>query len=90
MTTVAKESGGRVFFPATTEELVAAAAEIILDLRAQFRIMYQSTHDPSKKGFRKLDVKFVSADGEKRNMIFPRAYYIGPKNAPGKNPEKKK
>jgi len=86
---VAEESGGRVFFPVKKEELVASAAEIILDLRAQFRIKYQSTHDASKKGFRKLDVKFVSPDGEKRNMIFPRAYHVGPRTPPGKKSEKK-
>lgn len=86
---VADESGGRVFFPSTKEELVAAAAEIIFDLRAQFRIKYQSPHDTSRKGFRKVDVRFASTDGEQRNVIFPRAYYAGPKTPLAKKPEKK-
>ena len=86
---VADESGGRVFSPSTKEELVAATAEIIFDLRAQFRITYQSTHDTSRKGFRKVDVKFVSTDSEQRKMIFPRAYYVGPQTPPAKKPEKK-
>ncbi|HSK64917.1 MAG TPA: hypothetical protein VK893_13780, partial [Pyrinomonadaceae bacterium] len=85
---VADESGGRVFFPSTKEELVAATAEIILDLRAQFRVKYQSTHDTSRKRFRKVDVKYVSTDGETRQMIFPRAYYVDSKTPPQK-PEKK-
>lgn len=85
---VADESGGRVFFPSTKEELVAATAEIILDLRAQFRIKYQSTHETSKR-LRKIDVKFVSTDGEERHVIFPRAYYVVSKNPPAEKPEKK-
>lgn len=87
--TVAEESGGRVFFPQTKEELITSAAEIILDLRAQFRINYRSTNENPKKGFRKVDVKFVSPDGEKRNLIVPRGYYIGPKDPLTKKPEKK-
>lgn len=89
LTTVADESGGRLFLPETREELSASAAQILLDLRAQFRIKYQSTNDASKKGFRKVEVRFVSTDGEKRNLIVPRRYYVGPKTPPGKNSEKK-
>ena len=89
LTAVATDSGGRVFFPETKEQLVAAAADIIYDLRAQFRIKYQSTHDGSKKGFRKVDVKFVGAEGdEKRNLVTPRGYYVGPK-PPAKSEKKK-
>jgi hypothetical protein len=86
---VAEESGGRVFFPAKKQQLVDAAAQIILDLRAQFRIKYQSTH-VSKKGFRKVEVKYVAAQGdEKRNLITPRGYWFGPRT-PAKSEKKKK
>jgi Ca-activated chloride channel homolog len=88
LTSIAEESGGRVFFPQNKEELIKSAAEIILDLRAQFRIKYQSTTDATKKGFRKVDVKFVSKDGEKRNLVVPRGYYAGPKDPPAANLEK--
>jgi Ca-activated chloride channel homolog len=89
LTNIAEESGGRVFFPENKEELFKSAAEIILDLRAQFRIKYQSTNDAAKKGFRKVDVKFVPKDGEKRNLIVPAGYYVGPKDPPAKKQEKK-
>lgn len=85
---VAEESGGRVFFPKDKEELINATAEIILDLRAQFRIKYQSTRDASKTGFRKVEVKFVETQGdEKRKLVVPRGYYFG--TPPKKKAEKK-
>ena len=90
LTTVAEETGGRVFFPATKQVLVDSAAQIILDLRAQFRIKYQSTHDASKKGFRKVEVKYVAAPGdEKRNLVTPSGYWSGPR-PPAKSEKMKK
>ena len=87
---VAEQSGGRVFYPANKEQLADAAAQIILDVRAQFRIRYQSTRDASKKGFRKVDVKYVAAQGdEKRNLITPPGYWFGPRT-PAKSEKKKK
>jgi len=86
---VAEETGGRVFFPETKKALFDAAAQIIMDLRAQFRIRYQSTQ-ASKKGFRKVDVKYVAAQGdEKRNLITPHGYWFGPR-PPEKSEKKKK
>ncbi len=86
---VADETGGRVFFPETKKALVDAATQIIMDMRAQFRIRYQSTQ-ASKKGFRKVDVKYVAAQGdEKRNLITPRGYWFGPR-PPEKSEKKKK
>ena len=91
LVTVADESGGRVFFPTNNQELVASAAEILLGLRAQFLIKYQSTHDASKKGFRKVDVKFVAAQGdEKRKLVTPTGYFVGPRIPPEKSEKKKK
>ena len=85
--TAADESGGRVFFPANKEQLINSATEIMLGLRGQFRIKYQSTSDPSKKGFRKVNVKFVSTDGEKRALVVPKGYFVGPRSP--KKEEKK-
>jgi len=91
LTIVAEESGGRVFFPKDKQELVAGAGEILLDLRAQFRINYQSTHDASKKGFRKVEVKFVAAEGdEKRKLVTPPGYFFGPRTPPKSDKKKKK
>jgi Ca-activated chloride channel family protein len=87
--TVAEETGGRVFFPTDRKELADATVQIIGNLRGQFRITYQSTQDTSTKGFRKVEVKLISPNGEKRNAIVPRGYIAGPKDVPAKPSEKK-
>lgn len=71
--TIALESGGRVFFPRDGKELGAAAAQIVNDLRAQFRVAYVSSNG-TKSGFRKTEVK-LSANGEKRIAVTPPGYY---------------
>ncbi|HKR21268.1 MAG TPA: VWA domain-containing protein [Pyrinomonadaceae bacterium] len=88
LTHVAEESGGRVLFPKDKTALVESTAQVIYDLRAQFRIKYQSTNTDTKPGFRKVDVKFVSTDSEKRKLLAPPGYYFGPR-PPATKPEKK-
>jgi Ca-activated chloride channel homolog len=86
--TIAAESGGRVFFPEKKEQLIDAAQEISLDLRAQYRIKYQSTNATAKSGFRTVEAKFVSPDGPKRKLIVPPGYYAGTTDLTSE-PEKK-
>jgi Ca-activated chloride channel family protein len=73
LTTIAEETGGRVFFPKDQSEMSDSVAQIVRDLRGQFRITYQSSND-AKKDFRKVDVKLISPTGEKRKAIVPRGY----------------
>jgi len=73
---IAEESGGRVFFSRDGKELLEAVAQVILDLRGQYRVTYQSSNPDPKKNFRKVEVKFISTDGEKRKAIVPRGYYV--------------
>ncbi|HSE17487.1 MAG TPA: VWA domain-containing protein [Pyrinomonadaceae bacterium] len=68
--TVTSETGGRVFFPGNKTELIDSLQQLITDLRGQFRITYQPSRE--KKGFRKVEVKLASPNGEKRNAIVPR------------------
>jgi len=70
--TVTSETGGRVFFPRNKTELLDSLQQLITDLRGQFRIIYESSKE--KKGFRKVEVKLVSPNGEKRTAIVPRGY----------------
>ena len=83
---IAEESGGRVFFSRDGKELLEATKQIILDLRGQYRITYQSSNADPKKNFRKVEVKFSSTDGEKRAGIVPRGYYAQPKPTEKKSP----
>ena len=71
--TVTSETGGRVFFPRNKSEIMDSMAQIIADLHGQFRLTYQSSDDATK-GFRKVEVKLVSASGEKRNAIVRPGY----------------
>jgi len=75
--TLAEETGGRTFFRRDTKDVIKATSQIVTDLRSQFRITYQSSSDVKKKGFRKVEVKLKSPDGEKRTAIVPRGYYVG-------------
>ena len=70
--TVTSETGGRVFFPRNKTELLDSLQQLIADLRGQFRITYEPSKE--KKGFRKVEVKLASPNGEKRNAIVPRGY----------------
>ena len=73
LTTLAEETGGRVFFPRDNSELGQSIAQIVHDLDGQFRITYQSTNDV-KKDFRKVEVELISTSGENRKLIVPRGY----------------
>ena len=73
LTTLAEETGGRVFFPRYKSELGESVAQIVHDLDGQFRITYQSSNN-AKKNFRNVEVKVISPAGEKRKVIVPRGY----------------
>jgi hypothetical protein len=44
----------------------------------------------TKTGFRDVEVKFATAEGETRLLVTPRAYWFGPKPQPEKPDKKKK
>jgi hypothetical protein len=76
LTTIAEESGGLVFFPRNRNDLINAANLIGEALRAQFRVTYQSSKEPTKTESRKVEVKLNSTSGEKLKAIAPRSYYV--------------
>lgn len=73
LSTMAEESGGRVFFPKDRTELVDSIMQIVHDLRGQFRITYQSSNAQTK-GIRKVEVKLDSPSGQKLKAVVPRSY----------------
>jgi Ca-activated chloride channel family protein len=73
LTTIADETGGRVFFPKEKTELVDSIMQIIHDLRGQFRITYQASN-ADLKALRKIEVKLDPLNGQKRKAIVPRGY----------------
>lgn len=70
LTRLAEETGGKVFFPDSIDELPKIAANISGELRTQYLISYSPTNDDKTRSFRQI--KVVVADGqnqEKRTAI---------------------
>jgi Ca-activated chloride channel family protein len=72
---IAKETGGRVFFPFKIEELDDAFRQINQELRSQYSIGYLSTNPVRDGSYRKIDIK-VSERGLK---LRHRLGYYAPK-----------
>ena len=73
---VTHESGGRVFFAANENDLLAKATQLVAQIRQQFVVTYQSSDATGTKGFRQLDVKFEATNEQQRTVIAPPAYYF--------------
>ena len=63
---MARETGGRVFFPFKVDELEDAFRQINQELRSQYSIGYYSTNTARDGSYRKIDIK-VSEKGFKLN-----------------------
>lgn len=80
LTRLAEETGGKVFFPATIDELPEIAKDISGELRTQYLISYAPTNNDKTASFRKI--KVVVEDGEnqeKRNAITRTGRNVQPK-----------
>lgn len=89
LTTIAQESGGRLFLAANVGELAKAVIEINHDLQSQFVLHYRPTNT-EKTGFRKVEIKMVEAPGQKKwKAIAPRGYYLNGPDANSKSETKK-
>lgn len=62
LTKLAEETGGKVYFPKSVEELPQIATEISGELRTQYLISYSPTNENRDGTFRKIRVEI--ADGE--------------------------
>ena len=56
---VAKETGGRVFFPKNPKELFQAVDEITKDLRSQYVVGFERNTQPGEKGFQKFKLRIA-------------------------------
>jgi Ca-activated chloride channel homolog len=63
---LAKETGGRAFFPNSLAELNDIAREISNDMRTQYTISYAPTNSARDNTFRQIRVAVASPSGEKR------------------------
>jgi Ca-activated chloride channel family protein len=75
---LAKETGGRAFYPKDVKEVQDVADEIMLDLRSQYVIGFVP-NSPSKSGeYRKVEVKVTSPDDKNKLKVITRGGYLSP------------
>lgn len=70
LTRLAQETGGKVYFPESIDELAQIAAEISAELRTQYLISYSPTNENRDGTFRKIKVEVAEgANNQKRIAI---------------------
>ncbi|HEY8561693.1 MAG TPA: VWA domain-containing protein [Pyrinomonadaceae bacterium] len=69
LTRLATETGGKVYFPDSLDQLGKIAHEITDELRTQYVVSYAPTNDKRDGSFRKIKVEVVSPANEKRTAI---------------------
>lgn len=70
---LAKETGGRAFFPESLSELPKIAEEIVRDLRTQYVISYSPTNKARDGSFRAIRVSVADAAGKDKRIALTRS-----------------
>jgi Ca-activated chloride channel family protein len=90
---IAKESGGKAYFPRTTAELPNLAREISSELRTQYSIGYIPSNDRKDGTYRSIKVAVDDGPNKEKRIAVTRAGrtaegtpQMQPKPAPQKNP----
>lgn len=78
LSSLANETGGRVFFSKSPKELGDGAEEVIRSLRTSFRLTFKSSDTSAIKGFRKVEVRQAPSGGDKRTIISAPGYFFNP------------
>jgi Ca-activated chloride channel family protein len=69
---LAKETGGRAFYPKTLSELPGIANEIIRDLRTQYIVSYNPTNKNRDGSYRGIRVTVADAPGKDKRIALSR------------------
>ncbi|HEV7843882.1 MAG TPA: VWA domain-containing protein [Pyrinomonadaceae bacterium] len=83
---LAKETGGRAFFPNSLSELPSISNEIIRDLRTQYIISYNPTNKSRDGSFRSIRVAVAEGTGGEKRIALTRSGRIAPKEGAGPAP----
>ena len=85
---LAKETGGRAFFPTALKELPDIANEITRDMRTQYVISYNPTNKARDGSFRAIRVAIADAPGKDKRIAVTRTGYNAPRGgvAPTSSP----
>ncbi|HEX8174458.1 MAG TPA: VWA domain-containing protein [Pyrinomonadaceae bacterium] len=76
---LAKETGGRAFYPSSLSELPGIANEIIRDLRTQYVVSYNPTNKVRDGSFRSIRVAIAEGPGGEKRIALTRTGRIAPK-----------
>ena len=91
LTNLAREGGGRTYFPRNVLEVQHAVAEIVHDLHEQYMFGYESTGGASPENFRNIAVRISKTDGNERLTAIARSgYFVNPPDLDSLDGEKKK
>jgi Ca-activated chloride channel family protein len=74
MMQLAKESGGRIFFPVSAKELPWIADELMRSLHTQYLLSYTPA-TPKSKHYRKVKVTVADGPGQEKRTVITRAGY---------------
>jgi Ca-activated chloride channel family protein len=69
---LAKETGGRAFFPESLSDLPKIAEEIVRDLRTQYIVSYSPTNKARDGSFRTIRVSVADAAGKDKRIALTR------------------
>ena len=70
---LAKETGGRAFFPESLADLPKIAAEIVRDMRTQYVVSYSPTNKTRDGSFRAIRVTVADAPGKDKRIALTRS-----------------
>lgn len=69
---LAKETGGRAFFPESLSDLPQIADEIVRDLRTQYVVSYNPTNKERDGSYRAIRVSIADAPGKEKRIALTR------------------
>jgi Ca-activated chloride channel family protein len=75
---LASETGGRVYYPGSPDEVSKAVSDLVSDLRAQYVIGYSTAPNKKSKSYRKVSVSMAGAK-ETRAVIARTGYTVSSK-----------
>jgi Ca-activated chloride channel family protein len=73
LTRLAQETGGKVYFPGSIDELPQIASDISGEMRTQYLISYEPTNGSRDGTFRKIKVEIVDGASKEKRIAITRA-----------------
>jgi len=74
---ISEQTGGRAFFPKTTEDIAAAYSQIEQELRSQYLLSYTSTNRNRDGSYRKVQIEIANPQlrKQKLRLLYRQGYY---------------